>query len=176
MMKSPPSVHLACPRCEEETLHSAGSRPEGGERRGALSCQACGFTFPGSAGPPDPARPIERCAVCGRSEFYLQKDFNRTLGLAIVVVSAIAAFLVMVVAGHLWGFLVLGAVGLLDLAVYRRLPDVTVCYLCQSVYRGFPPNREHRGFYLQNEERQKGLRQAWLNGLPGLGREPGGGR
>jgi len=139
--------------------------------RAGPSCLYCGFIFPPLVAPPSgrcappPARPVTHCVICGSGEFYVQKDFNRRLGLAIVVLTALVAFVVMVLAGHLWGFLVLGAATLADLVAYRFLPEVCICYLCQSVYRGFPANPEHRGFYLANDERFKALRQAWLSEL-----------
>lgn len=131
--------------------------------QGPLRCGRCGLQ--GSGPPGDPARPLVRCALCGGGEFYAQKDFNRRLGLSIVVLTALLAFVVMVRAGHLWGLLVLGAVTAADALVYRFLREASVCYLCQSVYRGYPPNADHRAFYLGNEERFKAIRQAWIAGL-----------
>ncbi len=156
-------IHLHCPRCDRDAFvivpENAAPAASG------VQCPRCGFLFPGSTSEIDPSRPLLRCAVCAGQEFYVQKDFNRSFGLAVVAVTAVAAFVVMVLAGHLWGFLVLGAITLADLVVYRFLPEVEVCYLCQSVYRGFPLAPEHRGFYLGNEERYKALRRAWLEGL-----------
>jgi len=161
-MNRPAWIHSVCPRCGGDSIVLArGSAPPGP----SPECPRCGLRHPRSSPPADPALPLSRCCVCGGEEFYTQKDFNRRVGLQVVIATGIVAFLVMVLAGHLWGLLVLGAVLLLDLAVYRRLPEVSVCYLCQSVYHGFPANPEHRGFYMGNEERFKALRQAWLEGL-----------
>ncbi len=161
---------MHCPRCDRDAFvlvpgNAAPAKGEATPAAAGFSCPSCGFLFPGSTAAMDPSRPLVRCAVCGGEEFYVQKDFNRRVGLAVVVTTAVTAFIVMVIAGHLWGFLVLGAVTLADLVVYRFLPEAEVCYLCQSVYRGFPLAPEHRGFYLGNEERYKALRQAWLEGL-----------
>jgi hypothetical protein len=105
---------------------------------------------------------VERCWLCGNGEFYIQKDFNRRLGLTIVVGSALVIFLIMLFKGHLVGIYCLLAVALADWVAYQLRPEVTVCYLCQTIYRGFPLNPAHSGFYLGYEEKHKKLRQAWL--------------
>src|SRR5262245_31292481 len=167
-MQKPAWIQYSCPRCGQESTAAIGEeagRPAANSRPD-FSCRACSFSYPGTGSPVDPSRPVTACAVCGSREFYSQKDFNRKLGLMIVAGSGLVAFLVMVLAGHLWGIAVLGLVTLADAVLYRRLRAVSVCYLCQSVYRGFPDSGEHGGFYLGNEERFKALRQAWLRSLP----------
>jgi len=167
-MIRPPSIHYSCPRCGGASITEL-PRPEVSPPANgapAFSCQACSFSYPEPGTAFDPSRPVTRCAVCGGREFYAQKDFNRKLGLIIVSGTGVVAFAVMVLGGHLWGLAVLGLVTLVDALLYRRLGVVSVCYLCQSVYRGFPANGEHQGFYLGNEERFKALRQAWLRSLP----------
>lgn len=71
--------------------------------------------------------------------------------------------------GPFEGMVCLGGIALADWLVYRKLADVTVCYLCQSIYRGLPLNEAHRGFYLGLEEKHKKLRQRWLRDLLGEG-------
>ena len=174
------TVEYRCPRCEAlfyleggDPLFHHGPPPEPresapppagpfegvGEPR---SCPRCGLDLGPGASPPVPGRPVERCWLCGNGEFYIQKDFNRRLGLTLVVCSALAVFLVMLLAGHLVGIYCLLGIALADLAAYHLLPNVTVCYLCHSVYRGFPPHPDHAGFYLGLEEKHKKLRQQWL--------------
>ena len=111
---------------------------------------------------PHVGSPIRSCWVCGNEEFYVQKDFNRELGLLIVLASAMIVFLIMLLIGHLLGILCLLAIALLDWAIYRWISQCTVCYLCQSIYRGFPPHADYRGFYLGFEEKYKKGRQKWL--------------
>ena len=163
---SPAWIHHACPRCGDSFVIALGA-PD------PIRCGRCGLEHPGSSSALDPREPLVRCAVCAGREFYRQKDFNRSLGLAIVAVTAAVGFLVMVFGGrdgYLWGLSILGAVSLLDVLIYRRLPEVAVCYLCQSVYHGFAagPRRDatHGSggevFYQGNEERFKALRNEWL--------------
>ena len=171
-------IHYSCPACAVASiawLEMPRDGDAGGSREapaapsepfaGRARCRACGFDFPGSSIPRAATGPLARCAICGGGEFYVQKDFNRTLGLAIVAAVSLAAFVVMVLVSYPGGLLLLAAVTLADLLVYHRLKEVSVCYLCQSVFHGFPRNPGHRGFYLGNEERFKALRQAWLEGL-----------
>jgi hypothetical protein len=41
----------------------------------------------------------------------------------------------------LWAFGVLGAAAMVDLLVYRKIGDLTVCYRCQTEFRGdYPRN------------------------------------
>jgi hypothetical protein len=170
-----PWIHFSCPRCSGDSVLAlaegslrpapAGAVSAPGPGHTALACPRCGFTYPGPAASPDLSGPLSRCVVCGSEEFYVQKDFNRQVGLWIVGGAAGLAFLVMVIWGHLWGLLVLAGVTLADLLIYQLLPQVSVCYLCQTVYHGLPENPRHQGFYLGNEERWKALRQAWLKGL-----------
>ncbi len=166
-MDKPASIHYRCPRCGGHAITEVVEKTgEAGGVLPGLSCPTCAFSYPGGGAPVDASRPVTGCAVCGGREFYAQQDFNRKLGLIIVTGTGFAAFVVMVLAGHLWGLAVLGLVTIIDALLYRRLGVVSVCYLCQSVYRGFPLNGEHQGFYLGNEERFKALRQAWLRSLP----------
>jgi len=151
------SLQGLCPRCEEMFLYPVGAAP--GK---ALECPHCHLTFQQSGEPEDPEAPVESCWVCGNEEFYEQKDFNRELGFMIVLISGLLVFLLMLLVNALVGILCLLGIALLDWVVYRMLTDVTVCYLCQSIYRGFPPSPRKRNFYLGYEEKYKTLRQSWL--------------
>ncbi|MGE3822421.1 MAG: hypothetical protein AB7I30_23650 [Isosphaeraceae bacterium] len=80
------------------------------------------------------------CPLCGTEDLYLQKDFPQGLGLAIVV-AAIGISTVF------WyqdrpvpalGILLLSA--LVDMVLYSRVGDVTICYRCLSQYRGAQAN------------------------------------
>ena len=158
------SLHVGCPTCGSSYLVPVPTAGAGAGRRD-FPCGACGATVPLDGSGLDPAQPVARCAVCGNDEFYIQKDFNRVLGLWVVVASGLSALLVMLLVSHLAGLVVLFAVTVLDWIVFRRLRDVTVCYLCNTIYRGFPRGGNAGPFYLGNEERFKALRQTWMAGL-----------
>jgi hypothetical protein len=131
----------------------------------ASAACSCGFALQGEAARPRPESPVASCWICGGDEFYVQKDFNRKLGLWIVLTSFLGVFLVMLLVEHRVGIYCLVLLALIDAVAYARLPNVTVCYLCQSIYRGFPLNPAHRGFYLGLEEKYKKLRAGWLDSL-----------
>src|SRR5688572_2786812 len=135
------------------------------EKAAPLVCSYCKLEFGEGTDVPRAGSSIRKCWVCGNEEFYVQKDFNRELGLVIVLASAMVVFLIMLLIDSMLGILCLLAMAILDLVVYRAIANCTVCYLCQSIYRGFPINPEHGGFYLGSEERYKKLRQAWLKKL-----------
>jgi len=94
--------------------------------------------------PPETAL-IERCAACGHDQLYFQKDFNRTTGIALVVVGAVFV-------PWTWGLSLLG-VTILDYIVWRMVKDVIVCYRCQAVHRGYPPNPAIKPFDLVVHDR-----------------------
>ena len=81
-------------------------------------------------------REVDTCPVCEGHEFYVRKDFDPKLGLAVIITGALVS------AGFYWygmdlvAYGVLGGVALLDLVVYRRLRDLSVCYRCHAEFRG----------------------------------------
>lgn len=153
------SVQVCCPRCDAVFFHGFGAAQDGTDGGG---CPGCSLERSSEVSAPEPDRPISCCWFCGNDEFYLQKDFNRQLGLNIVFTSALVVFLVMLWTTHVVGLIVLAAIALVDWGVYQLLRTVSVCYLCQSIYRGFPLDSEHKGFYLGTEEKFKHRRQEWL--------------
>ena len=158
------SLQFLCPRCDEMFLYHAEDIPTPG---GVLSCPHCHLDFRGGGPAPKAGSPIRRCWVCDNDEFYIQKDFNRDLGLMIVLSSAMIVLLVMILIGHIEGIICLLGIAIVDWVVYHWLANCTVCYLCQSIYRGFPGSAEHQGFYLGNEEKYKKRRQEWLEEILG---------
>ncbi len=116
-------------------------------------CRACGLPFPATIAPDvpellcpscgdrravtregwaegDPGR-VETCPLCGCRHLYRQRDFNRALGCALVVVGAIFVP---------WTYgLSLVAMSLVDLWLYFRLGVAVVCYRCDTVYRDAAP-------------------------------------
>ncbi len=78
-----------------------------------------------------PPAAVETCPLCACRHLYRQRDVNRALGCGLV---ALGAALVP------WTFgLSLVAFGLVDLWLYRRLPESVVCYRCDTVYRDARP-------------------------------------
>ena len=130
-----PSVHFLCPKCDARQARESGEP--------ARACDRCGAPNDVVAAPA--AAIIDRCAACGHDQLYFQKDFNRTTGIALVVVGSIFV-------PWTYGLSLLG-VTILDYIVWRMVKDVIVCYRCQAVHRGYPANPALRGFDLATHDR-----------------------
>jgi len=94
---------------------------------------------------PDAGSVIDHCAACGHAELYFQKDFNRRTGITLVVIGSIFV-------PWTYGLSLLG-VTILDYIVWRIVKDVIVCYDCQAVHRGYPPNPRLEPFDLVIHDR-----------------------
>ena len=129
------SVHFLCLSCETRLGREAGEP--------ARPCEQCGVASPVVA--PEAGARIERCAACGHDQLYFQKDFNRTTGIALVVLGSIFV-------PWTYGLSLLG-VTILDYVVWRMVKDVIVCYRCQAVHRGYPPNPDIKPFDLVVHDR-----------------------
>ncbi len=91
---------------------------------------------------------VDRCAVCDCSTVYVQKDFNRTLGVSIFVAGAILFLLCAWKNRLVEGTLVWAAFVVADGLLYKFLPDVTICYKCHAQYRDVAPNTDNQPFEL----------------------------
>lgn len=130
------SLDWRCPACgrpSEQSLAGAGDSPE-------LFCEHCGHVEQPAAGALDAGDevrdPVEVCIACGSERLYTQKDFNRKLGLAIVVVGA-------VLSPWTYGLSLVVCMGI-DYGLYWFVPEITVCYGCDAIHRGFQHNPAHR--------------------------------
>ena len=129
------SVHYLCAKCEQRLAREAGEP--------ARVCEHCQNATTVTA--PPAGAIVDRCAVCAHDELYFQKDFNRRTGVALVAVGAVFVP---------WTYgLSLLAVTVLDYVVWRIVKDVIVCYACQSVHRGYPPNPALQPFDLVTHDR-----------------------
>jgi hypothetical protein len=91
---------------------------------------------------------VDRCAVCDCHTVYVQKDFNRTLGVSIFLAGAVL-FLVCAWRNRLVeGTLVWAAFVVADALLYKFLPDVTICYKCYAQYRQVTRNPDNQPFEL----------------------------
>jgi len=123
-----------CPTCD------AGLPVETDESPAAIRCGGCGrdipLTYTESVGA---GRAVDRCPVCDGADFYIRKDFDPKIGLTVVIVGALIS------AGFYWfgrdliAYGILACAALIDLVVYGRLKDLTVCYRCHTEFRGAYP-------------------------------------
>lgn len=72
---------------------------------------------------------LNQCPACGCTHLYRQRDFNRRLGMAILMVGIVLSFFT-------YGISLLFVTGL-DLFLYFKVKEVAVCYGCSAVYRGY---------------------------------------
>jgi hypothetical protein len=120
-----------CPKCD------AGLPVQAADSPAAIKCGRCGREIPLSL--TDAVREdsaVDRCPVCSGDDFYIRKDFDPKIGLTVVIIGALIS------AGFYWfgrdliAYGILGSAALIDLVVYGRLKDVTVCYRCHAEFRG----------------------------------------
>jgi hypothetical protein len=120
-----------CPTCD------AGLPVAAAEAPAAITCGRCGRNMPLDV--TEGVRTdqsVDRCLVCNGADFYLRKDFDPTIGLTVVIVGA-ATSAVFYWFGRDWiAYGILGGAALIDLVVYGRLKDLTVCYRCHTEFRG----------------------------------------
>jgi uncharacterized protein (DUF983 family) len=101
----------------------------------ALTCPACGDVRPVEPGTFEGGA-LHACACCGTADLYRQKDFPQALGLAIVIVGFAISTVFWYYERPLWTYAILLGSALLDLVLYYKVPDVTICYRCLAQYRG----------------------------------------
>jgi hypothetical protein len=120
-----------CPACDAGLPIGAATRPD------AIVCGRCGRNIRlaiTEAVADD--RGVDRCAVCEGADFYTRKDFDPAIGLTVVVTGALISAAFYWFGRDLMAYGILGGAALVDLIVYGRLREVTVCYRCHTEYRG----------------------------------------
>jgi hypothetical protein len=120
-----------CPTCDAGLPVSAVEAPE------SIKCGRCGQVLPLAFS--DALRGdtrVDVCPVCRGEDFYVRKDFDPKLGLTVVIIGALISAVFYWFGEDLIAYSILAGAALLDLVVYGRLGDVTVCYRCHSEFRG----------------------------------------
>jgi hypothetical protein len=101
-------------------------------------------------------RLVRNCVACGHDTLYIQKDFNRNLGVAIVASGSLVCLYFFSKSQPVYAILSLFVSAGVDLFIYSLVGEVTVCYSCHTIYRGFGRNPEHEAFDLKNLEKYGG--------------------
>ena len=125
------NLTLRCPACQVSLPVQSSEAPA------EIACGRCGRAMPLTVS--DAVRDdavVDACPVCQGPDFYLRKDFDPTLGLTVVIFGALISAAFYWFGMDLVAYGVLGGAALLDLAMYQRLGDVTVCYRCHTEFRG----------------------------------------
>jgi hypothetical protein len=139
-------VLVRCPKC------NAGLPVAAAEVPGAIACGRCTREIPlqFSAGLRED-RTVDICPQCAGADFYVRKDFDPKIGVAVVATAAIISAIFFWYERDAFAYAVLAGAALLDLAIYRFLKEVTVCYRCHSEFRGSYP-RTASGFDLHTAD------------------------
>ena len=120
-----------CPKCDAGLPVNAAEAPE------SIKCGRCGHVLAlefSDALRGD--RQVDVCPVCRGGEFYIRKDFDPKVGLTVVIIGALISGVFYWFGEDLIAYSILAGAALIDLVVYGRLGDVTVCYRCHSEFRG----------------------------------------
>jgi hypothetical protein len=127
-------VVAKCPQCD------AGLPVNAGDAGAVITCGRCGRDIPLDLSDAVRAdRAVDHCPVCSGGDFYTRKDFDPKIGLTVVIIGALIS------AGFYWfgrdliAYSILAGAALIDLLVYGRLDEVTVCYRCHTEFRGAYP-------------------------------------
>src|SRR5262245_21368789 len=109
----------------------------------AAKCRSCQRESPGR---PDAfeRHGLQSCAWCATEDLYLQKDFPQGLGLLIVVVGFVISTVFWFYEMPIPAYIILLVSAFVDMVLYYRVPDVTICYRCLGQYRGDGANPQGR--------------------------------
>jgi hypothetical protein len=130
-------IVAVCPKCD------AGLPVHVAEGPSAIKCGGCGKEIALDISDALKAgTSVDRCPVCGGSDFYLRKDFDPKIGLSVVIVGALISASFYWFGRDLIAYSILAAATLIDLLIYGRLSDVTICYRCHSEFRGAYPEKK----------------------------------
>jgi hypothetical protein len=122
-----------CPRCSAVNHLSAfESLPQ-------AVCRSCGAEHALHRELVEQGR-LQGCPRCATTDLYIQKDFPQGLGLFIVIVGFVISTVFWYYEMPIITYLVLLSSALVDLVLYYRVPDVTICYRCMSQIRGAGAN------------------------------------
>ncbi len=134
-MPAPLEITFACPQ-------SGCGEPVDGPLRAdtaEMACDACGRSTPlHDAASFVESAPLRPCPVCGGDDFYVQRDFNRKLGLSIVAVGCVL--------GPFTSWISVVVAVVVDAVLYLVVPSVAVCYACNAQYRGFLKEQKPEAF------------------------------
>ena len=126
------TTHITCPECGSGIhIHPKVSAE-------AAQCSVCQHVVELNCSTDLEGGQVKQCPVCGRHDFYSQKDFNRKIGVLLFIVAAIASI-------YTYG-LSLVFLYLIDLFLFRKLKPIVVCYKCQTIFRNAKNAHEIPGF------------------------------
>ena len=122
---------LKCPGCKSALPVNAVGAPV------EVRCGRCAYGIPLSiTGAVRADHAVDVCPVCTGRDFYVRKDFDPKVGVAVVVSAGLISGWFLWFGFVLVAFGVLAVAALLDLVIYRLIDDLSVCYRCHVEFRG----------------------------------------
>jgi len=115
-------VDANCPTCSERI--TVDLAPEKTDFH-CLHCMAP--LFPNATDNFNTTLILDQCPFCGCAHLYRQKDFNRKLGVALLIIGIGLAYFT-------YGISIL-VLTLFDYWLFKRVGEVGCCYLCGAVFR-----------------------------------------
>ena len=140
------NILARCPQCDAGLPVTAAEAPD------AIKCGGCGRNIPLSISESlRTGQGVDRCPVCRGAEFYGRKDFDPKMGLTVVIIGIAISATFYWFKRDLIAYSILAAATLIDLIIYGRLKDLTVCYRCHTEFRG-PEARRAPAFDLHTAD------------------------
>lgn len=97
---------------------------------------------------------LTQCLRCGNRDLWRQKNFPQSLGFLFVAAGAISSSVAIYYYRPLIAMGILMVFALLDMVLYIVMPDVLVCYRCQSKHHNVNVDA-HGGFDHELGERYR---------------------
>lgn len=142
------NVAYHCPHCGRAVR--AELSPEAAE----LHCPACrqALRLPVDAFAEGRLR---RCIACPSRDLFVRKDFPQRLGVSIVAVGIVGSSVAWAYRWPVWALGILMATALVDVVLYRLVPNALMCYRCGAQYRWAPGMEQFGPFELETHERHR---------------------
>lgn len=122
------TVEITCPEC------GSGINVYPSVEAASANCDVCSHTISTKFNQDHVEGRLCDCPVCERKDFFQQKDFSRKIGVLLFVIAA--CFVP-------WTYgISLIILWLVDLFLFRRIPNVAICYKCQTNFRGLSNLKE----------------------------------
>jgi hypothetical protein len=141
-------VVYQCPDCQLLNYRDVGSTNR------KLDCSACDWDRAFAETDLNGETP-QRCLACGNDDLWRQKDFPQGLGLLMVATGATLSTIAYWQMEVNWAIGILLVFAAIDLVLYVAMPDVLVCYRCQSRHRKAKIAEDHPRFDLELNERYR---------------------
>ncbi len=141
------NITFACPDCDTTSRLSLDDAD-------TVSCPACEWNRPVKADVSE-TKEIQDCLVCGCKELFLRKNFSQRLGVAIVVLAAVASSVAWAYHRLYLTYAILFSAASLDLLLYFSVGNLLQCYRCNAEYRGLAGLESGEPFSLETHERYR---------------------